>query len=107
MVRFAIWIIMETTSFHQKWIFILSLRRKPSSLGPQVWGPIYGLWRTVLSHTTIFLKQSLMIVNGTKDPMDRWTLFLETPAKAGIKTKSQTMVSQTRPPVRRFSELRN
>jgi hypothetical protein len=70
-------------------------------------GPIYGLWRTVLSHTTIFLKQSLMIVNGTKDPMDRRTPFLETSAKAGIKTKSQTMVSQTRPPVRRFSELRN
>jgi hypothetical protein len=48
-----------------------------------------------------------MIVNGTKDPTDRLTLFFDAAAKAAITTNIQTMVSQTRPLVRRFSELRN
>jgi hypothetical protein len=39
--------------------------------------------------------------------MDRWTLFFKAPAKAGMTANIQTMVSQTRPLDRRFSELRN
>jgi hypothetical protein len=53
-----------------------------------------------------FLKQPVMIVNGTKDPVDSWGGF-DAAAKAGMTMKSQTMMSQTCSLVRRLSELRN
>jgi hypothetical protein len=48
-----------------------------------------------------------MIVNGTKDPMDRWRFSSKRQPKDGITTNIQTIVSQSCPFIRRVSELRN
>jgi hypothetical protein len=49
---------METISFEQKWI----------SAEPPAQTVIVACGESDLSHTILFLKQSLIVVNGTKDP---------------------------------------
>jgi hypothetical protein len=105
MVRFAIWIIMETPPLtkdehsseaaSQAGVSIIS-RMAPIAAG--------GEPSSVIRSS---LKQPVMIVNGTKDPVDTWTFFFDAAAKAGMTMKSQTMMSQTCSLVRRLSELRN
>lgn len=85
MVRLAIRIIMETTSSHQEWIFIF---RRPQSY----------------DHIPKAIVDERKWNERPNGPLDT---FFEAPAKAEIKTNIQTMVSQTCPLVRRFSELRN
>jgi hypothetical protein len=84
--------------------FHLRLRRRPSSLESPVWVPSRPVANR-LSHT-IIPKATVDDRNGTKDPMDSWTFFFDAGEGRNDNEKSNEM-SQSRPLVRRLSEVRN